>query len=29
VDALDSESLQTQAGDDYRANLWAVPYRVQ
>ena len=29
VDALDSESLQTQSGDNYRANIWAVPYRVQ
>jgi len=27
VDALDSETLQTEHGDDYRANLWAVPYR--
>ena len=27
VDAIDSEALQTQAGDNYRANLWAFPYR--
>lgn len=27
VDALDSETLQTQTGDNYRANLWAFPYR--
>lgn len=27
VDAIDSEALQTQSGDNYRANLWAFPYR--
>ncbi len=27
VDALDSETLQTQSGDNYRANIWAFPYR--
>ena len=27
VDAIDSEALQTQAGDNYRANIWAFPYR--
>lgn len=25
VDALDSESLTTESGDDYRSDLWAVP----
>ena len=29
VDALDSETLATESGDDYRSNLWAVPVRVQ
>lgn len=29
VDALDSQSLATESGDDYRSNLWAVPVRVQ
>lgn len=27
VDAIDSEALQTQSGDNYRANIWAFPYR--
>jgi hypothetical protein len=27
VDALDSETLQTESGDNYRANIWAFPYR--
>jgi hypothetical protein len=27
VDAIDSEALQTQTGDNYRANIWAFPYR--
>ena len=27
VDALDSETLQTETGDNYRANIWAFPYR--
>jgi hypothetical protein len=27
VDAIDSEALQTQTGDTYRANIWAFPYR--
>jgi hypothetical protein len=27
VDAIDSETLQTQTGDNYRANIWAFPYR--
>jgi hypothetical protein len=27
VDAIDSEALQTQSGDTYRANIWAFPYR--
>lgn len=27
VDAIDSETLQTQSGDNYRANIWAFPYR--
>lgn len=29
VDALDSETLTTQTGDDYRSDLWAVPVRVE
>ncbi len=29
VDAIDSETLQTQSGDNYRANLWAFPYRAR
>ena len=29
VDALDSETLTTQSGDDYRSDLWAVPVRVE
>lgn len=29
VDALDSMTLTTQSGDDYRSDLWAVPVRVQ
>lgn len=29
VDAIDSEALQTQSGDNYRANLWAFPYRAR
>ncbi len=28
VDAIDAEALQTQSGDDYRANIWAFPYHV-
>lgn len=27
VDAIDSEALQTQGGDNYRSNIWAFPYR--
>jgi len=27
VDAIDSEALQTESGDNYRANIWAFPYR--
>lgn len=27
IDAIDSEALQTQSGDNYRANIWAFPYR--
>lgn len=29
VDALDSETLTTESGDDYRSDLWAVPVRVE
>lgn len=29
VDAIDSEALQTQSGDNYRSNLWAFPYRAE
>ena len=28
VDALDSQTLATQSGDDYRSDLWAVPVKV-
>lgn len=29
IDALDSETLATETGDDYRSELWGVPVRVQ
>jgi hypothetical protein len=29
VEALDSQSFATPSEDDYRANVWAIPYQVQ
>lgn len=29
VDALDAGTFETAAGNDYRANIWAVPFRIE
>ena len=29
VDAIDSQTFNTQTDDDYRANIWAIPYRIE
>jgi hypothetical protein len=28
VDAIDAETFTTESADDYRANIWGVPYRI-
>lgn len=29
VDAIDSQTFNTDSGDDYRANGWGIPYRIE
>jgi hypothetical protein len=29
VDAIDSQTFNTDSEDDYRANVWAIPYRIE
>lgn len=29
VDAIDAGTFKTATGDDYRANVWAIPYRIE
>jgi hypothetical protein len=29
VDAIDSQTFNTDSEDDYRANGWGVPYRIE
>jgi hypothetical protein len=29
VDAIDSQTFNTDSDDDYRANVWAIPYRIE
>jgi hypothetical protein len=29
VDAIDSQAFHTDSEDDYRANGWGIPYRIE
>jgi hypothetical protein len=29
VDAIDSQTFNTDSDDDYRANIWGIPYRIE